>query len=110
MLEVDADVGRLTRPKTAAFLASIRFENRPELTCHTVDLQEEKPRQLAAADARLLDTGDMLSWEASMQHLISSEAEARAVRILEAPQSCRPYPQPCKLCNPEHLFQIIFKC
>ena len=36
-------------------------------------------QEIAAADARLMETGDISSWEWDMQQLISSEAQARAV-------------------------------
>ncbi len=47
----------------------------------TVDgLRQLDAVELAAADARMMETGDMSTWEWSMQQLISSEAQAKAVR------------------------------
>ena len=43
--------------------------------------------EIAAADARLMETGDMTTWEWSMQHLISSEAQAKAVSQLTNPET-----------------------
>ncbi|KAK9822139.1 hypothetical protein WJX74_010406 [Apatococcus lobatus] len=36
-------------------------------------------QEIAAADARLMETGDLSSWQWDMQQLISSEAQAKAV-------------------------------